>query len=129
MTAFSQEYMRDPRYQKNLRKIVNMDPEQLAVYQAITAEAPFADEEMRRRLQMYQMGAQKDAQTQRLDLASQRQNANYDLRKQAYQNEQSDNRTSELLGIGGLAANTALGLGDLKAKKKLAGMYGLGVMR
>ena len=129
MTAFSQEYMRDPRYQKNLRKIVNMDPEQLAVYQAITAEAPFADEEMRRRLQMYQMGAKKQAQQQRLDMASQRQSASYGLRKQAYQNEQDDNKMSDILGIGGLAANTALGLGDLKAKKKLAGMYGLGVLK
>jgi len=73
MTEFSQAYMRDPRYQKSVRKIVNMAPEELAVYRAITAEAPFADEEMRRRLQMYQAGAQKRGQGRRLDLATQAQ--------------------------------------------------------
>jgi hypothetical protein len=71
MTAFTQDYLNDPRYQKSVRKIANMAPEELAVYQAITAEAPFADEEMRRRLQMQQAGAQKKVQGRRLDLSGQ----------------------------------------------------------
>ena len=129
MTAFSQEYLRDPRYQKNLRKVVNMDPEQMAVYNALTVELPFADEEMRRRLQMYQAGAQKQLQGRQMGIAQDRANANYALRKQAFQDERSDNKMSDILGVGGLAANTMLGLGDLKAKKKLAGMYGLGVLK
>jgi hypothetical protein len=143
MTEFSQQYLRDPRYQKNLRKVVNMSPEELAVYNALTVELPFADEESRRRLQMYQLGAQKETQNRRLDMGQQRQdlaradlnlqrgraNATYDLRRQAFQDERSNDRTSNLLGMAGLGVNTMLGYGNLQAKKKLAGRYGLGAWK
>ena len=164
MTAFTQDYTSDPRYQKSVRKIVNMAPEELAVYQAITAEAPFADEEMRRRLQMQQAGAQKAVQGRRLDLSTQEQAQNYaqaqadvglrqrslglqqdqlaqqgqqfDARLQTQGSrfkdtrdlQQSEDKWSDAIGIGGLAVNTGLGIGNLNAKKKLAERYGgLGV--
>ena len=42
--------------------------------------------------------------------------------------QQSEDKWSDAIGIGGLAVNTGLGIGNLNAKKKLAERYGgLGV--
>ena len=42
--------------------------------------------------------------------------------------QKSEDKWSDVIGIGGLAVNTGLGLGSLNAKKKLAERYGrLGV--
>ena len=78
---------------------------------------------------MCHAGARKQLQGRQMGLAKDRANTQYALRKQAFEDERADNKMSDMRGVGGLAANTMLGVGDLKAKKKLAGMYGLGVLK
>lgn len=110
-----------PQYLKHLRKIQNMDPSRKAITRGMIDDLTgmYAGADMQRQLQAMRQASVEDERESRLDLMQGR----HDLAKKQYEHQEDVDRTAEILGYANIPLAALSGYGDMKSKKKMAGLY------
>ena len=127
-------WLNNPRYQKAILKMSRMDPTRQAIVDTVIADETFADQEMRNRLAMMRLAAQKTANERSLSLGEgrlalgekrlafdkQRADARYDLAGEKFDIGKDDSATAQNIGWVNLGVSGLQGYNELKEKKRKA---------
>lgn len=103
------DFYNSPRYQRMLQRYQRMTPEQRAIVSTAAADEQFGSDDMRKQLQLMELGMKKKQFEDTLAFSKQRANAEYDLRKGAFDFRQGQEKKGEWLGLANLAAAGTLG--------------------
>lgn len=105
----STDFVNSPRYQRMFQRYARMSPEQRAIVSTAALDEKFGDEDMRRQLQLMELGIKKKAFDESLAFAKQKFGAEMDFKRGAFDFSKSQERKGELLGMANLAAAGTLG--------------------
>jgi len=126
------KWLNNPRYQRAVQKMTRMGPNRNAILDTVIADEAFADAEMRNRLQMMRLAAQKTGNERGLKLGEgrlaldekrlgydkTRSDARYNLAKGTMDMRQDDDALAKKLGWGNIAVSGVQGLASLKKQKQ-----------
>jgi len=99
----------DPRYQRMVQKLQRIGPEQRAVMSTMLADETFADEYARKGLRNLLAASTKRYQDKSLDLRSKAFTSRMGLEREAFGEEQRQDRLSTGIGLGQVVAETHFG--------------------
>jgi len=123
-------WLNNPRYQKAVQKMARLDPTRNAILDTVIADEAFADAEMRNRLAMMRLAAQKTGHAQNLELGEKRlaydknrADARYSLAEDTMDMNKKDAALSQNLGWGNIALGGVQGLANLKNQKRQTELY------
>ena len=118
-------WLNNPRYQKAVQKMARLDPTRKAILDTVIADEAFADQDMRNRLAMMQLAAQKTANQRNLDMGEKRMAFNkeradvgYGLASEKFNIDKSDSNLAENLGYANIGLSGLRGYTDLKEKQR-----------
>jgi len=125
-------WLNNPRYQKAVQKMSRMDPTRSAILDTVIADEAFADAEMRNRLAMMRLAAQKTGNERNLKMGEgrlaldekrltydkDRSDASYGIATDTMDMRQDDDALAKKLGWGNIAVSGVQGLADLKKQKR-----------
>ena len=137
-------WMNNPRYQKAILKMSRMDPTRQAILDTVIADTAFAKEDMRNRLAMMKLAAQKTANEQSLELGEgrlelgerrltfdkDRADAAYGMNQQRlgmdrdrYDIYSDDSDMAQKLGWANIGVSGLQGYNELQNKKRMEKRY------
>lgn len=125
-------WLNNPRYQKAVQKMARLDPTRKAIMDTVIADEAFADRDMRNRLAMMQLAAQKTANQRNIGLNERRiglqegelafkkdrADVGYDMALDRFRMDRSDANLAENLGYANMGLSGLRGYTDLKEKKR-----------
>jgi len=110
--------------------MARLDPTRNAILDTVIADEAFADAEMRNRLAMMRLAAQKTGHAQNLELGEKRlaydknrADARYSLAEDTMDMNKKDAALSQNLGWGNIALGGVQGLANLKNQKRQTELY------
>jgi hypothetical protein len=125
-------WLNNPRYQKAVLKMARMDPTRKAILDTVIADEAFADAEMRNRLAMMRLAAQKTANKRNLSLNERRiglregelqfkkdrADVGYGIAEERFDIAKDDADLAEKLGYANIGLSGLRGYTDLKEKQR-----------
>ena len=125
-------WLNNPRYQKAVQKMARLDPTRKAILDTVIADEAFADADMRNRLAMMQLAAQKTANQRNIGLNERRiglqegelafkkdrADVGYDMASDKFRMDRNDANLAENLGYANIGLSGLRGYTDLKEKKR-----------
>lgn len=103
------DFYNSPRYQRMLQRYQRMTPEQRAIVSTAAADEQFGSDDMRKQLQLMELGMRKKHFEDSLEFSKQRFNAEHEMRRGVFDFRQGQERKGEMLGLANLAAAGTLG--------------------
>ena len=130
-------WLNNPRYQRAVQKMSRMDPTRNAILDTVIADEAFADAEMRNRLAMMRLAAQKTGNERNLKLGEgrlaldekrlaydkNRSDASYGISRDKMDMNKDDAALAKNLGWGNIAVSGVQGLADLRNQKRQTELY------
>jgi hypothetical protein len=125
-------WLNNPRYQKAVQRMARLDPTRQAILDTVIADEAFADREMRTRLAMMKLAAQKTANQRNLDLNERRiglqegrlahdkarADARYGIAEEKFDISKGQSDLAENLGWANIGLSGLRGYTDLREKKR-----------
>ena len=125
-------WLNNPRYQRAVQKMARLDPTRKAILDTVIADEAFADQDMRKRLAMMQLAAQKTAHQRNIGLNERRiglqegelafkkdrADVGYDMASDKFRMDRNDANLAENLGYANIGLSGLRGYTDLKEKKR-----------
>lgn len=130
-------WLNDPKYQKQIQKLMRATPDQKAIINTVIADRQFADAEMRKQLELANIAAQELAHEREYELGTghhelgkewlefkkEQWAKDYELKKEEFDIWKDESDLAELLGYGNILVSGLGGIEDLKRKKREADYY------
>lgn len=103
------DFYNSPRYQRMLQRYQRMTPEQRAIVSTAALDEQYGSDEMRKQLNLIELGLKKKAFDEGLAFAKQKFSTEMDFNRNRFEFGKSQERKNELLGIANLAGAGFLG--------------------